>query len=58
MGLLGGAIATHFRAGSPAFEAYVFPILLGLLIWGAAGGGTSGCVPWFRCAVQTEIRLS
>jgi hypothetical protein len=21
------------RAGSPAFEAYVFPILLGLLIW-------------------------
>jgi hypothetical protein len=22
------------RAGSPAFEAYVFPILLGLLIWG------------------------
>jgi hypothetical protein len=34
MGLLGGAIATHVRAGSPAFEAYVFPILLGLLIWG------------------------
>jgi DoxX-like family len=29
-----GAIATHVRAGSPAFEAYVFPILLGLLIWG------------------------
>jgi hypothetical protein len=22
------------RAGSPAFEAYVFPILLGLLVWG------------------------
>ena len=34
MGLLGGAIATHVRAGSPAFEACVSPILLGLLIWG------------------------
>jgi hypothetical protein len=34
-GLLGGAIATHVRAGSPAFEAYVFPILFGFLLWGA-----------------------
>jgi hypothetical protein len=33
-GLVGGAIATHVRSGSPAFEAYVFPILVGLLIWG------------------------
>ena len=33
-GLLGGAIATHVRAGSPAFEAYIFPILFGLLLWG------------------------
>jgi len=32
-GLLGGAIATHVRAGSPAFEAYIFPILFGLLLW-------------------------
>ena len=34
-GILGGAISTHVRAGSPAFEAYVFPALMGLLIWGA-----------------------
>jgi hypothetical protein len=34
-GLIGGAIATHVRAGSPTFEAYIFPVLLGALIWGA-----------------------
>jgi DoxX-like family len=33
-GLLGGAIATHVRAGSPIFETYLFPILFGLLMWG------------------------
>jgi hypothetical protein len=33
-GLLGGAIATQVRAGNPAFEAYVFPTLLGVLLWG------------------------
>jgi len=33
-GVLGGAIATHVRAGSPVFEAYIFPAILGLVIWG------------------------
>lgn len=33
-GLLGGAISTHVRAGSPAFEAYIFPAMLALMIWG------------------------
>ena len=32
-GLLGGAVATHVRAGSPLFEAYVFPFLMGVLTW-------------------------
>lgn len=32
-GLLGGAVATHVRAGSPAFEAFVFPVLMGALTW-------------------------
>jgi hypothetical protein len=32
-GLLGGAVATHLRAGSPPFEAYVFPLLMGALTW-------------------------
>ena len=34
-GVLGGAIATHIRVGSPPFEAYIFPFLVGLLVWGA-----------------------
>lgn len=33
-GLLGGAIATHVRAGSPAFDAYIFPAIFAFLIWG------------------------
>lgn len=32
-GLLGGAVATHVRAGSPAFEAFVFPVMMGVLTW-------------------------
>lgn len=32
-GYLGGAVATHLRAGSPTFET-VFPTLVGALVWG------------------------
>lgn len=32
-GWFGGAMATHVRAGSPAFSV-IFPILIGLLVWG------------------------
>jgi hypothetical protein len=32
-GYLGGAIATHVRAGSPPFSI-IFPIIIGALIWG------------------------
>ena len=32
-GYLGGAIATHIRAGSPLFSV-VFPVIIGLLLWG------------------------
>jgi len=45
----------HLTKPAPVVDAFA---KLGKLIWGAAGGGTSGCVPWFRCAVRTEIRLS
>lgn len=27
-------MATHVRAGSPLFETYGFPLLVGLLLWG------------------------
>ncbi|WP_320200100.1 DoxX family protein [Agrobacterium sp. rho-13.3] len=33
-GLLGGAIATHLRVGSPLFTHMFFGVYLGLLAWG------------------------
>lgn len=33
-GYLGGAVAAHVRVGNPAFEAYIFPTLVGVLLWG------------------------
>jgi hypothetical protein len=32
-GWFGGAMATHVRAGSPAFSV-IFPIIIGLMVWG------------------------
>lgn len=34
MGLFGGAMATHIRAGSPLFSHVLFSIYLGLFMWG------------------------
>jgi hypothetical protein len=34
MGLLGGAMATHIRVGSPLFSHTLFSIYLGLVMWG------------------------
>ena len=33
-GLLGGAMATHFRVGSPLFSHSLFGVYVGLLAWG------------------------
>lgn len=33
-GYLGGAVAAHMRVGNPIFEAYIFPTLVGVLLWG------------------------
>jgi hypothetical protein len=33
-GHLGGAVAAHVRVGNPVFESYVFPFLVGALLWG------------------------
>ena len=33
-GLLGGAIATHLRVGSPIFSHLLFGVYLGLIAWG------------------------
>ena len=34
MGLLGGAMATQIRAGSPLFSHQMFSLYLGLFMWG------------------------
>ena len=34
-GYLGGAVATHVRVGHPLFSHTLFPVYLGLLLWGA-----------------------
>lgn len=34
MGLLGGAMATHIRVGSPLFSHVLFSVYLGLFMWG------------------------
>jgi ABC-type transport system involved in cytochrome c biogenesis permease component len=33
-GYLGGAVATHVRIGDPLFTHVLFPVYLGVLIWG------------------------
>lgn len=33
-GYLGGAVATHVRAGSPLFSHILFGVYLGVLLWG------------------------
>jgi len=33
-GYLGGAMATHVRVGSPLFSHILFPVYVGVLIWG------------------------
>ncbi len=32
-GYLGGAVATHLRAGDPLFSHILFPTYLGVLLW-------------------------
>jgi hypothetical protein len=33
-GFLGGAVSTHLRVGSPIFSSLLFPIYIGLMVWG------------------------
>jgi hypothetical protein len=33
-GYLGGAVATHVRVGSPLLSHILFPVYVGLLLWG------------------------
>jgi len=33
-GYLGGAVATHMRIGDPLFSHILFPVYMGILLWG------------------------
>ena len=33
-GYLGGAVASHVRSGDPLFSHILFPVYVGILIWG------------------------
>ena len=33
-GYLGGAVATHVRAGGPLLSATLFPVYFGVMLWG------------------------
>ena len=33
-GYLGDAVATHVRVGDPLFSLVLFPVYIGLLLWG------------------------
>lgn len=49
MGLLGGAMATQIRAGSPLFSHVLFSVYLGLFMWGGLwlrDGALRRLFPW------------
>ena len=55
-GYLGGAIATHVRVGNPLFSHVLFPVYLGVILWGASTYGTSACGRCCYRAIPRRIR--
>lgn len=54
-GLLGGAMATHLRVGSPVFSHFLFGAYLGLLAWGGLllrDARLRALLPWRRPDVR------
>jgi DoxX-like family len=50
-GYLGGAVATNARIGSPLFSHILFPVYIGVLIWGGLflhDPGVSALIPFRR----------
>jgi hypothetical protein len=50
-GYLGGAVAAHMRVGNPVFETYIFPTLIGALLW----GGLLLVDPRLRALVSSRV---
>jgi hypothetical protein len=58
--LLGGAIASHLRAGSPLFSHTLFGVYLGVFMWSALwlrDERLRALLPWDRKAGLAERRL-
>ena len=56
-GYLGGAVATHVRVGNPLFTHTLFPIYLGVLIWGGLylrDGRVRALIPIRREPAQSQ----
>jgi hypothetical protein len=49
-GYLGGAVAAHVRVGDPLFTHILFPVYLGILIWGGL------CLRDYRVAHLIPVR--
>ena len=48
-GYLGGAVATHWRVGNPLFSHILFPVYLGIMLWGGlylSDPKVSALIPW------------
>jgi hypothetical protein len=57
--LLGGAMATHIRAGSPLFSHILFGVYLGLFVWGGLwlrDPTVRRLFPWRRDANESAKR--
>jgi hypothetical protein len=57
-GYLGGAVATHVRVGSPLFTHRLFPIYIGILIWGGLylrNRGLRSLIPFHKGALQSSL---
>lgn len=60
MGLLGGAMATQIRAGSPLFSHVLFSAYLGLFMWGGLwlrDAALRAVFPWRREPLSSPRRL-
>jgi hypothetical protein len=50
-GYLGGAVATHLRAGSPVFSHMLFGVYIGIMLWGGLylrDNSLRGLIPYRR----------
>ena len=50
-GYLGGAVATHVRVGDPLFTHFLFPVYVGVMLW----GGLFLCDNRLRVVISSQM---